>query len=44
MEAMRPEANDGGATLHEDPGDPTRFLLHEIRADRRDIVNVQSVL
>jgi hypothetical protein len=41
-EAMRHEANDRGATLHGNPGDPTRFLLHEIRADRGDVVNVEQ--
>ncbi|MFH6785473.1 MULTISPECIES: putative quinol monooxygenase [Methylobacterium] len=41
MEAMRHEATYRAATLHEDPDDPTRFLLHEIWADHEDVVNVQ---
>ncbi|TNC10719.1 antibiotic biosynthesis monooxygenase [Methylobacterium terricola] len=41
MEAMRHEATYRGATLHEDPGDPARFLLHDIWADHEDVVNVQ---
>ncbi|BCM87066.1 putative quinol monooxygenase [Methylobacterium indicum] len=41
MDAMRHEATYRAATLHADPDDPTRFLLHEIWADHDDVVNVQ---
>ncbi len=41
MDTMGREANYRAATLHEDPDDPTRFLLHEVWADHQDVVNVQ---
>lgn len=41
LDAMRAEASFLSATLHRDPQDPARFVLHEIWADRRDLVEVQ---
>lgn len=38
---MAQEANYIAATLHEDPDDPKRFLLHEVWVDHEDVVNVQ---
>lgn len=41
LDAMRHEATFEAATLHEDPADPRRFLLHEVWADHDDVVDVQ---
>ncbi|WAJ26104.1 putative quinol monooxygenase [Antarcticirhabdus aurantiaca] len=41
LDAMKQEATYCSATLHEDPGDPSRFLLHEVWTDHEDVVNVQ---
>lgn len=41
LRAMAHEANYRSATLHEDPVDPRRFLLHEVWADHDDVVEVQ---
>lgn len=41
LAAMAHEANYRDATLHEDPADPKRFLLHEVWADHDDVVAVQ---
>jgi quinol monooxygenase YgiN len=41
LDAMREEASFVSATLHRDPADPARFLLHEIWADRQDLIEVQ---
>ncbi|MEH6718802.1 MAG: putative quinol monooxygenase [Aurantimonas endophytica] len=41
LEAMRHEETYRGATLHVDPDDPLRFLLHEVWVDHEEVVNVQ---
>lgn len=41
LDAMRHEAMFRNATLHRDPADPCRFLLHETWADHDDVVAVQ---
>lgn len=41
LDAMRKEATFRNATLHVDPDDPNRFLLHETWADYQDVVEVQ---
>ena len=41
LEAMCHEENYRSATLHVDPADSLRFLLHEVWADHEDVVNVQ---
>ena len=41
LDAMRHEANFVNATLHGDPADPDRFLLHETWADHQDVLDVQ---
>jgi quinol monooxygenase YgiN len=41
LDAMRHEANFENATLHADPADPSRFLLHETWADHQDVLDVQ---
>jgi quinol monooxygenase YgiN len=41
LDAMRQEASFVAATLHRDPEDPALFMLHEIWADRGDLVEVQ---
>ena len=41
LDAMRHEPTFINAVLHEDPEDPTRFMLYETWADRDDLVEVQ---
>ena len=41
LDAMREESMFVSATLHEDPADPNRFLLHEIWQDHQDVLEVQ---
>ena len=41
LDAMRDEAAFVNATLHSDPADPHRFLLHETWADHQDVLDVQ---
>ena len=41
LDAMRHETTFVNAALHQDPDDPTRFMLYETWADRDDLVNVQ---
>ena len=41
LDAMRDETTFINATLHSDPADPDRFLLHETWADHQDVVDVQ---
>ena len=41
LDAMRHEATFVNAALHQDPEDPTRFMLYETWADRDDLVEVQ---
>ena len=41
LDAMRHEATFVNAALHQDPEDPTRFMLYETWADRDDLVDVQ---
>jgi len=41
LDAMRSEANFVNATLHSDPDDPDRFLLHETWAGHQDVLDVQ---
>ncbi len=41
LDAMRHEASFVNAALHQDPEDPTRFMLYETWADRDDLVEVQ---
>jgi quinol monooxygenase YgiN len=41
LDAMRHEASFISAALHQDPDDPTRFMLYETWADRTDLVEVQ---
>lgn len=41
LDAMRSEANFRSATLHRDPADENRFMLHETWADHQDVLDVQ---
>lgn len=41
LDAMRQEPSFITASLHRDPADPSRFLLHEVWADRTDLIEVQ---
>ncbi|HEX7125319.1 MAG TPA: putative quinol monooxygenase [Thermodesulfobacteriota bacterium] len=41
LDAMRHEATFINAVLHQDPEDPTRFMLYETWADRDDVSQVQ---
>ena len=41
LDAMRQEPTFITASLHRDPADPLRFLLHEVWADRTDLIEVQ---
>ncbi|MDQ2703632.1 MAG: antibiotic biosynthesis monooxygenase [Pseudomonadota bacterium] len=41
LDAMRYETTFVNATLHGDPADPDRFLLHETWTDHQDVVDVQ---
>jgi quinol monooxygenase YgiN len=41
LDAMRHEATFINAVLHQDPEDPTRFMLYETWADRDDLSRVQ---
>ncbi|OCC06473.1 antibiotic biosynthesis monooxygenase [Labrys sp. WJW] len=41
LDAMRHEENFVNATLHCDPDDPCRFLLHETWVDHQDVLDVQ---
>jgi quinol monooxygenase YgiN len=41
LDAMRHEATFVSAVLHQDPEDPTRFMLYETWADRDDLVEIQ---
>ncbi|MFL5335843.1 MAG: putative quinol monooxygenase [Geminicoccaceae bacterium] len=41
LDAMRHEPTFVNAALHQDPEDPTRFMLYETWADRADLVEVQ---
>ena len=41
LDAMRDETTFINATLHGDPADPNRFLLHETWADHQDVLDVQ---
>lgn len=41
LDAMRHEASFRNATLHCDPGDTHRFMLHETWADHQDVLEVQ---
>ncbi|WP_342360358.1 putative quinol monooxygenase [Terrarubrum flagellatum] len=41
LDAMRREENFRNATLHRDPVDPDRFMLHETWADHQDVLDVQ---
>ncbi|WP_119460981.1 putative quinol monooxygenase [Rhodospirillaceae bacterium SYSU D60014] len=41
LDAMRHEPTFINAALHQDPEDPTRFMLYETWADRDDLVDVQ---
>jgi quinol monooxygenase YgiN len=41
LDAMRAEANFVSATLHADPEEPNRFLLHETWRDHQDVLDVQ---
>jgi quinol monooxygenase YgiN len=41
LDAMRHEAAFVNAVLHQDPEDPTRFMLYETWADRDDLSRVQ---
>ena len=41
LDAMRLEPTFINAALHQDPEDPTRFMLYETWADRTDLVEVQ---
>ena len=42
LDAMRSEANFVNATLHSDPDDPDRFLLHETWADHQDVLSADQ--
>lgn len=41
LDAMRHEPTFINATLHRNPDDPTRFMIHETWADRQDLIEVQ---
>lgn len=41
LDAMRHEDMFVSATLHGDPSDANRFLLHETWADHQDVLDVQ---
>ncbi|HYF06173.1 MAG TPA: putative quinol monooxygenase [Acetobacteraceae bacterium] len=41
LDAMRSEAGFLSATLHVDPGDANRFLLHETWRDHKEVVEVE---
>ena len=41
LDAMRHEPTFINAALHQDPEDPTRFMLYETWADRTNLVEVQ---
>lgn len=41
LDAMRHEATFVNATLHRDPADASRFLLHETWTDHKDVLEVQ---
>lgn len=41
LDAMRAEEGFIAATLHEDPQDPLRFLLHETWRDHDEVVEVE---
>lgn len=41
LDAMRHEATFINAALHQDPEDPSRFMLYETWADLDDVVHVQ---
>lgn len=41
LDAMRHETTFVNAVLHQDPEDPTRFMLYETWADRDDVLRVQ---
>lgn len=41
LDAMRNEAMFISATLHVDPEDPNRLMLHETWADHQDVLDVQ---
>ena len=41
LDAMRHETTFINAVLHQDPEDPTRFMLYETWADLDDVVQVQ---
>ncbi|MDT3379887.1 putative quinol monooxygenase [Labrys portucalensis] len=41
LDTMRHEENFVNATLHSDPEDPCRFLLHETWVDHQDVLDVQ---
>ena len=41
LDAMREESMFVSATLHEDPANPNRMLLHEIWQDHQDVLVVQ---
>jgi len=41
LDAMRHEASFINAVLHQDPEDPTRFMLYETWADLDDVTQVQ---
>lgn len=41
LDAMRHEATFINAVLHQDPDDPTRFMIYETWADLNDVAEVQ---
>ncbi len=41
LDQMRHEAMFHGCTLHEDPADDHRFMLHETWEDHQDVLDVQ---
>jgi quinol monooxygenase YgiN len=41
LDVMREEQNFLSATLHVDPDDPNRFMLHEVWRDHTNVVEVQ---
>ena len=42
LDAMRHETTFINTVLHQDPEDPTRFMLYETWADHDDLVTVQA--
>ena len=42
LDAMRQEPTFVTASLHRDPADPSLFLLHEVWADRTELIEVQA--